>query len=138
EIAAIQVPETVQGVILSRVDRLEPELKRVLESASVIGRLFRPRVLEHILRKQIELERALRQLEDRQLIYEERVLPEEEYSFKHVLTQETIYESILKERRARFHRLVAEALEALYPEDLAEYYEPLAHHYERGGEHEKA
>ena len=99
----IQVPESIQSVILSRVDRLQRELKGVLESAAVIGRLFRRRLLEHTTREAIEMERALAELEDRQLIYQERVIPEEEYSFRHVLLQETVYEGILRSRRAGLH-----------------------------------
>jgi tetratricopeptide (TPR) repeat protein len=66
------------------------------------------------------------------------VLPEQEYSFQHVLTQETVYQNILRRRRALFHRQVAEAMEALYRDNLDEYHEQLAHHYEQSEAHEKA
>jgi tetratricopeptide (TPR) repeat protein len=66
------------------------------------------------------------------------VLPEQEYSFQHVLTQETVYQNILRRRRALFHRQVAEAMEALYRDNLDEFHEQLAHHYERSEAHEKA
>jgi tetratricopeptide (TPR) repeat protein len=138
EIAEMAVPESVQSVILSRVDRLEAETRHVLQSASVIGRLFRRRVLEHLAQREGALDAALAELEDRQLIYEERAIPEEEYSFQHVLTQETVYQNILRRRRMVFHRQVAEALEELYVESLEAYYEQLAYHYERGGVQEKA
>jgi adenylate cyclase len=137
-IEAVSVPESVQSVILSRVDRLERELREVLERAAVIGRLFRRRLLERTTAQATALETALWQLEDQALIYQERVVPEEEYSFKHVLTQETIYQSILRRRRTGFHQQVAEAMEALYVEGLEEYYEQLAYHYERSGADEKA
>jgi class 3 adenylate cyclase/tetratricopeptide (TPR) repeat protein len=137
-IEAVALPESVQSVILSRVDRLERELKAVLESASVIGRIFRRRLLAYTMGEATELEQALGELEDRQLIYQERVVPEEEYSFKHVLTQETIYASLLRRRRAVFHQKVAEAMEALYHGGLDEYYEQLAYHYERSSADEKA
>src|SRR5206468_3613190 len=84
------------------------------------------------------LGRALAELEDQALIYQERAVPEEEYSFKHVLTQETVYGSILRRRRTRFHQQVAEAMEALYQDGLEEYYEQLAYHYERSPADEKA
>jgi tetratricopeptide (TPR) repeat protein/regulation of enolase protein 1 (concanavalin A-like superfamily) len=132
------VPESIQGVILSRVDRLEQNLKRVLQSAAVIGRLFRRRLLEHTAREATALERDLWELEEQALIYQERAVPEEEYSFKHVLTQETIYQNILRPRRAVFHHQVAESIEALYQDGLEEYYEQLAYHYERSGVDEKA
>src|SRR5205807_4794846 len=106
DIEAVSVPESVQSVIASRVDRLRPELQQVLQSAAVIGRLFRPRLLEQV-RGQGSGARGqqggsaltpdpsllaplLWELEEHDLVYQERVVPEEEYSFQHVLTQETI------------------------------------------------
>jgi class 3 adenylate cyclase/tetratricopeptide (TPR) repeat protein len=138
EISSLTVPESIQSVILSRVDRLERETRHVLESASVVGRLFRRRLLERLTRQAAALEQSLGQLEDRELIYQERVVPEEEYSFQHVLTQETVYQSILRRRRAVFHQQVAEAMELLYEEGLEEYAEQLAYHYERSSADEKA
>jgi predicted ATPase len=138
EIAEVAVPESIQSVILSRVDRLEAETRHVLQSAAVIGRLFRRRLLEHVARQETELGRALAELEDRQLIYAERAIPEEEYSFHHVLAQETVYRNILRRRRVVFHQQVAEAMERLYGDNLEEYYEQLAHHYEQAGVQEKA
>jgi class 3 adenylate cyclase/two-component SAPR family response regulator len=137
-IQAVAVPETVQSLILSRVDRLRPDLKQILQSASVIGRVFRTRLLAGLVGEETGLERALGELEDQGLVYQERAVPEEEYSFKHVLMQETIYQSILRRHRAGFHQQVAEAMEALYREVLPEYYEELAYHYERSAGHEKA
>lgn len=137
-IETVGVPESVQSVILSRVDRLEREPREVLERAAVIGRLFRRRLLERTTAQATELEHALRELQDQALIYQERMVPEEEYSFKHVLTQETIYQNILRRRRVVFHQQVAEAIETLYPDALEEFYEQLAYHYERSGADEKA
>jgi predicted ATPase len=138
DIATVGVPTSIQSVILSRVDRLDQEVKYVLQSASVIGRLFRRRLVAYVTQKEAELDRALAELEDRQLIYEERAIPEEEYSFQHVLTQETVYQNILRRRRPAFHRQVAEALEALYQDSLEEHYEQLAYHYEQARLQEKA
>lgn len=138
EIETEAVPQNVQSVILSRVDRLQTELKRLLQSASVIGRLFQRKVLFYIGRKEKELEKRLLELEDRALIYKERAIPEEEYAFKHALTQETVYQNILKTKRGTFHRDIAEAIEMLYQDSLDEYYEQLAYHYEKAGSIEKA
>jgi adenylate cyclase len=138
EILPPAIPESVQSVILSRIDRLEDHLQHVLEVASVIGRVFHLRVLAHTLGQEAELEQALWELEERALIYQERTLPEVEYSFKHVLAQETIYHSILRDRRQGFHRQVAAAIEALYQDNLDEYWEQLAHHHEQGGTIERA
>jgi adenylate cyclase len=137
-IESVAVPESVQSVILTRVDRLDRDLKRVLQNAAVIGRLFRQRLLEHTLGKAAELERDLWELEEKAFIHQERAVPEAEYSFQHVLTQETVYGNILRRRRAAFHQQVAEAIEALYADGLAEHYEQLAYHYERSTADEKA
>jgi predicted ATPase len=83
------------------------------------------------------LDDYLWKLEDHDLIYEERAVPELEYSFKHVLTQETAYQSLLACRRAAFHRKVAEGIETLYRERLEEFYEQLAYHYDESGDAEK-
>ncbi|MGH2350845.1 MAG: AAA family ATPase, partial [Chloroflexota bacterium] len=137
-VETVSVPESVQAVILSRVDRLAQDVKQVLQAALVVGRLFRRRLLERLTRQGTELDRALWELEERQLVYQERAIPEEEYSFQHALTRETVYGNILRRRRAAFHRDVAEALEALYRDSLEEYYEQLAHHYDQAGAGEQA
>src|SRR5207247_2465459 len=95
--------------------------------------------LEHLNARTPEcLNACLWELEEQELIYQERVVPEEEYSFKHVLTQETIYNSILRRQRPLLHQQVGEAIEALYPGGLEEHVEQLAYHYERSGADEKA
>ena len=132
------VPESIQGVILSRVDRLRQETRRVLQSASVIGRVFRRRLLAHVTSQESDLDRALWELEERALIYEGRVTPEPEYSFQHQLTQETVYRSLLRRQRQAFHQQVAEAIEVLYADGLDELYEQLAYHFDRAGETAKA
>jgi DNA-binding SARP family transcriptional activator/class 3 adenylate cyclase len=138
-IDSMVVPQSVQSVILGRVDRLDGNVKRVLQAGSVIGRVFRRQVLAHAMQQQQEeLEDALWELQDRALVYQERTIPEEEYSFKHVLTQETVYHNILHSRREAIHGQVAEAIEVLYQDSLAEYYEQLAYHYEKAGNAEKA
>jgi DNA-binding SARP family transcriptional activator len=138
EIEHVVVPESVQSVILSRVDRLSEALKGVLQRAAVIGRLFSRRLLAQLIPQGIELDNAITTLANQAFIYQERVVPEEEYSFKHVLVQEAIYQTTLRERRAQFHRQVAEAMEQLYADNLAERYEQLAYHYDRSGVVEKA
>jgi DNA-binding SARP family transcriptional activator len=138
EIDSRVVPESVQSVILSRLDHLEEDWKHVLQIASVVGRLFRQRVLEYVTPQKAQLASALWELQDRALVYQERTIPEEEYSFKHVLTQETVYQNILQRRRKVIHQQVAEAIEALYQDSLDEYYEQLAYHYDGGGQVEKA
>jgi tetratricopeptide (TPR) repeat protein len=150
------VPESVQSVIQSRVDRLAPELKEVLQRASVVGRFFRPRLLEALQQGERQgsqlqpasaladgsppgpLRHALWELAEQGLIYQERSVPEEEYAFQHVLTQETIYASLTEAGRALLHRQVGEAIECLDAEGLDAQYERLAYHFERSHADEKA
>jgi predicted ATPase len=138
EIAIIHVPDTIQSVVLARVDRLQEEAKYVLRCASVIGRLFRYRLLQHISQQARDLDRYLSEFEEKELVYEERTVPELEYAFKHAFIQEATYESILEQRRREFHHQVAAGIEKLYQERLEEYYEELAHHYSRSENSEKA
>jgi predicted ATPase len=91
EISDISVPDTIQSVILSRVDRLQSEAKYVLQCASVIGRLFKHRLLEHLTHQERELNRYITEFQERELVYRERMIPELEYAFKHALTQEAAY-----------------------------------------------
>src|SRR5262249_52133074 len=83
-------------------------------------------------------EQHLSQLESYELVYKERIVPELEYAFKHALTQETAYEAILTRHRKAFHERVGEAIDALYQEQLEEYYELLAFHYSRSDNRAKA
>jgi len=138
EIANVSVPDTIQSVVLARVDRLQAEAKYVLQCASVIGRLFRHNLLQHISHQERDLDGHIAEFEAKELIYEERTVPELEYAFKHAFTQEATYEGILEHRRKEFHHQVAESIERLYQEHLDEYYEELAYHYSRSGDAEKA
>ena len=133
DIAEVAVPETVQGIILSRVDRLDENLKHLLQSAAVIGRLFGRRLLESITKREKQLDESLGQLEDEALIYQERAVPEQEFAFKHVLARDAVYEGIVSRTRAQFHAQVAEAIETLYADGLEEQHEQLAYHYEQAG-----
>ncbi len=138
EIANIHVPDTIQSVVLARVDRLQEDAKYVLRCASVIGRLFRYRLLQHISQQERDLDRYLSDFEEKELVYEERTVPELEYAFKHAFTQEATYEGILEQHRREFHHQVAQGIERLYQERIEEYYEELAHHYSRSEDTEKA
>jgi len=138
EISHIDVPDTIQGVVLARVDRLQAEAKTVLQCASVIGRLFKYRLLEQLSRQERNLDRYLNEFEEKELVYEERTVPELEYTCKHAFTQEATYQGILEKRRREFHLQVAREMERLYGERLEECYEELAHHYSRSEDVEKA
>jgi tetratricopeptide (TPR) repeat protein len=134
----ITVPDTIQGVIMARVDRLDEDLKQVLKLASVIGRSFFYRVLRAISEAERELDRHLAELQHVEFIRERRRIPELEFIFKHALVQETTYDSILVDRRRQLHRQVGECVEALFPDRLEDFYGLLAYHYARAEDPRKA
>ena len=127
----IQVPETVQGIIAARMDRLQKDLKETMQMASVIGREFPLPILQTVTGMQEKLETYLSQLQALEFIYQKAVFPELEYIFKHALTQEVAYMSLLLKKRKQIHEKIAKAIEELYPERLDEFYELLANHYSR-------
>jgi class 3 adenylate cyclase/tetratricopeptide (TPR) repeat protein len=138
KITEIKVPDTVQGIIAARMDRLEENLKRTMQVASVIGRDFAFRILQTITGMHEELKSYLRNLQGLEFIYEKRLFPELEYIFKHALTQEVAYKSLLLKRRKQIHENIGKAIEELYSERLEEFYEMLAYHYSRSDNLEKA
>ena len=134
----IIVPDTIQDVLLARIDRLEETTKRTLQTAAVIGREFSYRLLDHLATMRRQTASYLQELKAIELIYEKSRLPELIYMFKHALTQDVAYHSLLEQRRQELHRLIAEAIEELYVDRLSEQYEMLAYHYNEGMEWEKA
>jgi len=134
----IRVPDTIQGVIAARIDRLPEARKRALQMASVIGREFSRRLLDIIADWPERSETLLRELAALELIHEKRVFPEFEYIFKHALTQEVAYASLLVHRRQEIHRRIGLAIEELYADRLTDHYEILAHHFERAEVWDKA
>ncbi len=137
-IAEVSIPETLQGVLLARIDRLEEDVRRTLQMASVIGKSFLYRLLEAIAEAERQLEEHLSQLQRVDLVREKMRWPELEYVFKHSLTQEAAYNSLLVERRRVFHLKVGEALERLFPDRIEEFLGLLAHHYSAAEVYEKA
>jgi ABC-type oligopeptide transport system substrate-binding subunit/class 3 adenylate cyclase len=136
--ADVPIPDTLHGVLLARIDRLQEEAKRVLQMASVIGRIFLYRLLAAIAEEERTLHEHLLTLQREEMIRERARIPELEYIFKHELTREAAYNGLLKVERRVFHRQVAEALERLFPERIEEQLGLLAYHWERAGDAEKA
>ncbi|MBV8451546.1 MAG: AAA family ATPase, partial [Deltaproteobacteria bacterium] len=138
-LASIQIPPTVQGILAARIDQLAPTDKELLQTLAVIGKEF-PFGLVHrvIQRAENELTRGLAQLQLGEFIYEQPAFPESEYTFKHALTQEVAYNSVLIERRRELHERTAAALEELSAGKLDEQVDALAHHYSRSGNAAKA
>jgi class 3 adenylate cyclase/tetratricopeptide (TPR) repeat protein len=134
----IQVPDSLQGVLLSRLDRLDEETKRVIQKAAVIGRVFLFRVLEHMAREETELESQMALLEGAALVRERARVPEIEYIFNHALAQEVAYQTLLAPARKLLHQKVGKAMEAIFSERLDQYRALLAYHFFRGEDWEKA
>ncbi len=135
---SIDLPETVEKVILARIDRLSPQCHDVLTAASVLGRTFGLPLLEGVTGGDGELRDALSELQRLDLIREGRRWPQPEYRFKHALIQEAAYRTILAERRTELNRKAAEWLESRHAENQEEIYGILAHHWLAANDEDKA
>lgn len=130
---ALQVPATVQAIIAARIDRLDPQEKRLLQAAAVVGTHVPFALLRAIVEVDEEmLRRCLAQLQTAEFVYEAQLFPDLEYAFKHALTHEVAYGSVLQDRRRSLHAATVKAIERLYSDRLAEQVELLAHHALRG------
>jgi DNA-binding NtrC family response regulator/tetratricopeptide (TPR) repeat protein len=135
----IQVPATVQAVLSARVDHLPSEERSLLQSAAVIGRDVPLPLLQAIAeRPEAALHRGLAHLQAAEFLYEARLFPDREYTFKHALTHEVAYGSLLQERRQALHAHIVEALEAFAGDRVAEHVERLAYHAVRAEGWDKA
>src|SRR5262249_51774559 len=138
-IEGTQIPATVQAVLAARIDRLSPDEKRLLQSAAVVGKDVPFALLQAIAdQSEEELRRGLTRLQAAEFLYEISLFPDLEYTFKHALTHEVAYGSVLQERRRELHARIVEAIERLYPDRLAEQIERIAHHSSRAELWEKA
>ena len=132
------VPDTIQGVLMARIDRLPEEAKRLLQTASVLGREFPLNLLAAVWERLETLATLLSDLKRWEFLYEEPTAEEPLYFFKHALTQESVYQSLLKGRRQALHAAAGRAFEAIYAGRLADVYDSLAYHYSKAGETAKA
>ncbi len=132
-IHAIQVPASVHAVLAARIDRLPVEEKRLLQAAAVIGHDV-PFVLLRAVAEQDEsnLQLGLAHLRASEFLYETSLFPDLEYSFKHALTHEVTYGTLLQQRRRELHARIVEVIERLYPDRLSQHVERLAYHALRG------
>jgi class 3 adenylate cyclase/tetratricopeptide (TPR) repeat protein len=128
------VPDTVQGVIMARIDRLAETRKRTIQTAAVIGREFGAHLLSRIADIHDRLDDSLADLRALEFIYEKTLFPDLEYVFKHALVQDVAYGSLLKPRRRLLHALVGRAMEELYADRLDDHVAELAHHFAQGEE----
>jgi class 3 adenylate cyclase/tetratricopeptide (TPR) repeat protein len=134
----LSVPDTMQGIIMARLDRLGGDGKRMVQLASVIGRQFVVRLLERVAGLTGKLEGLLGELKALEIIYEQGLLAEPGYIFKHAVIQDVAYSSLLVQSRKDLHRAVGEAIEELYRDRLTEHLGELAHHFARGEDWSRA
>ena len=127
-----EISSTIQGVIAGRLDRLEKESKRILQEASVIGRTFLYEILTRITDLKQHIDRCLRSLEHLDLIRTRALQPDLEYVFKHALTQEVVYNGLLKKERRELHERIGFVMEQLFADRLGELCEVLAYHFKQG------
>jgi hypothetical protein len=138
-VETIQIPNTVQATLAARIDRLPDEEKRLLQAASAIGKDVPFGILERIAdAPEDALRRNLARLQAAEFLYEAQLFPDLEYTFKHALTHEVTYGSLLQDRRQELHTRVVAAIESLYADRLTEAVERLAYHAVRAGLKEKA
>jgi tetratricopeptide (TPR) repeat protein len=143
---SIDIPGNIQALLTARIDRLAEEVRHTLQLASVIGRSFYQRVLEHVAQADVALaggngqviEEHLSTLQGQQMILEAARVPERHYMFRHALTQEAAYKTILRSRRQAYHLRTGTALEKFYAGDLDEHVATLAHHFWAAGDKDSA
>jgi predicted ATPase/class 3 adenylate cyclase len=138
-IHAIQVPASVHAVLAARIDRLPVEEKRLLQAAAVIGHDVPFALLQAITEQnEPDLRRGLAHLQAAEFLYETSLFPDLEYTFKHALTHEVTYGTLLQQRRRELHARIVEVIERLYADRLAKHVERLAYHALRGEVWDKA
>ena len=146
---SVVIPDTIEGVIMARVDRLAEPTRHLLQVASVLGRSFYYRLLAAMMPPGTDLDAELAQLKERQLLFErttrrtstmrrQMLRAEVEYVFKHALVQETVYESMLQKKRKELHHKVAETIELIFADRIADFSGMLAYHFSRADNLPKA
>ena len=137
-ISESNISPTIHGLISGRLDRLEKETKRILQEAAVIGRAFLYEILRRVTELDERIDRGLSTLERLDFIRTRSFEPDLEYMFKHPLTQEVVYNGLLKKERQKIHGQIGAAMEQLFHNRLPEFYETLAFHFTRGRSAHKA
>jgi class 3 adenylate cyclase/tetratricopeptide (TPR) repeat protein len=138
-LTSIEIPSTVKGILAARIDKLAPADKDLLQSLAVIGKEFSMGLVRRVVGKPDDaLAPMLANLQASEFIYEQPAFPENEYTFKHALTQEVAYDSVLMQRRRIIHERTATALEEMFAATLDDHLAELAHHYSRSANAAKA
>ncbi len=135
----LKIPPTVQAILAARIDRLAPDHKDLLQTLAVIGTEFTLGLIRKVASKPgPELEPTLSELQLAEFIYEQPAVGDVEYTFKHALTHDVAYHSVLNDRRRLLHEQIGGALESTYAENIDDHITELAHHYARGASPDKA
>jgi predicted ATPase len=137
-LSALRLPPTVQGILASRIDRLSAAHKDLLQTMAVIGRESPLTVLRQVVRTEAPLEDELRVLRASEFIYEQPAAMDTEYVFRHALTQEVAYSSLLLERCKQLHERIGDSIETLFADKLDDQVDALAHHYSHSENADKA
>ncbi len=138
-LSQLKIPPTVQAILASRIDRLPPDEKDLLQTLAVLGKEFPFALAKSVVPKsEEELNRMLFDLQLGEFIYEQPASVDVEYIFKHALTQEVAYNSVLSERRKILHERIGTAIEALFKDSLGDHLSQLAHHYRHTSNTKKA
>jgi tetratricopeptide (TPR) repeat protein len=138
-LSQLKIPPTVQGILAARIDKLAPEEKELLQTLAVIAMEFPLALVRQVVQlPDDQLDRMLSDLQTGEFIYEQPASGDVEYTFKHALTHDVAYSSLLTQRRRLLHERTAQGIEALYREGLENHYADLAHHYRSSGNAAKA
>ena len=138
DINDLTVPSTIQDVIMARIDSLPESAKEVLQTGSAIDREFAYDLIKQVTKlTEKELLSNLSILKDSELLVERGIYPNSRYIFKHALTREVLYDSVITQRKKKIHRKIGNAIEILYKDQMNEYYGVLAEHYNKGANYEK-
>jgi len=139
ELQTIRIPSTIQDIIMARVDALPEGAKELLQVGSLIEREFPYKLIKAAMHlPEEELLRRLSVLKDAELLYERGLFPDSTFVFKHALTREVVFDTLLERRKKELHMDIGKAIEEVYKDNLEEMYGPLAEHFEQGGDYEKA
>jgi class 3 adenylate cyclase len=139
ELQTIRIPSTIQDMIMARVDALPEGAKELLQVGSLIEREFSYRLIKAAMQlPEEDLLRRLSFLKDAELLYERGLFPDSTFVFKHALTREVVYDTLLEKKKKGLHLDIGRAIEEVHQDNLEEMYGPLAEHFEGGGDYEKA
>jgi class 3 adenylate cyclase/tetratricopeptide (TPR) repeat protein len=139
ELQAARIPSTIQDIIMARVDTLPEGTKELLQVGSLIGREFGYSLIKNVMNlSEGELLHRLSILKEAELLYERGVFPDSTYIFKHALTMEVVYGTLLERKKKELHRDIGKAIEKVYEEKLEEMYIPLAEHFSESGDYKRA